>query len=314
MAALKPGDKIMGMDLDHGGHLSHGMRINISGRLFEVVSYGVRADDERMDMDEIRALALKEKPDMIVAGASAYAREIDFAAFGSIADEVGCPLLADIAHIAGLVAAGVHADPVPHAAYVTTTTHKTLRGPRSGMVLCRSDKAKKLDSAVFPGIQGGPLEHVVAAKAVAFHEALQPAFKDYAAKVVATARALAEKLMALGWRLVSDGTDNHLVLIDLRSRLPELTGKTGSTWLQQAGIICNMNKIPFDERTPMTTSGIRLGTPALTTRGVDAEQMHTVADWIDRVLTSGGEEATLEAVRGEVLEMCRAHPVPNQQG
>jgi glycine hydroxymethyltransferase len=311
MAALKPGAKIMGMNLDHGGHLSHGMRINVSGRLYNTVSYGVREDDERLDMDAVRQIALREKPDMLVCGASAYPRLIDFEAFGSIAREAGCPLLSDIAHIAGLVVGKVHPDPVPHSDFVTTTNHKTLRGPRGGIILCKADWAKKIDSAVFPGIQGGPLEHVIAAKAVAFAEAMQDGFADYARRIIENASVLAEALMESGWRLVSGGTDNHLLLIDLRSRFEDLTGHNAADWLAESGIICNWNKIPFDPRPPMHASGIRLGTPALTTRGMGSEQMRAVAGMIDEVLTSGGDEEVFRGVRDRVGALCRAFPIPN---
>jgi len=314
LAALKPGDKIMGMELAHGGHLSHGMRINASGVFYETVSYGVDADTERLDMDQVRQRVLAEKPDLLVAGASAYPRVIDFEAFGRIADEAGCPLLADIAHIAGLVVGGVHPTPVPYSTFVTTTNHKTLRGPRGGIILCTADWAKKIDSAVFPGLQGGPLEHVIAAKAVAFHEAMKPEFKDYAAAIVANAQALADEMTARGWRLVSGGTDNHLMLVDLRSRDEELTGHVAANWLAEAGIICNKNAIPFDPRKPFHASGVRLGTPALTTRGMGADEMRTIAGWIDRAITSEGDEAALAEVRGQVLELCRQFPIPNDDG
>ncbi len=311
LAALKPGQKIMGMNLAHGGHLSHGMSINLSGMAYRIVHYGVRQDTEMLDMDQVRELALKERPDMIVCGASAYPRIIDFKAFGEIAREVGCPMMADIAHIAGLVIGKVHPNPVPHADFVTTTNHKTLRGPRGGIILARAKWAKAVNSAVFPGIQGGPLMHVIAAKAVAFLEAMQPEFKTYTANIVVNAKTLAEALLARGWRLVSGGTDNHLLLVDLRSRLPELTGRTASTWLADAGLVCNWNVIPFDTRPPMESSGIRLGTPALTTRGMGMEQMKLIAGWIDQILTCGGGEQTIEAVHKQVLELCRRFPVPN---
>jgi len=312
LAALQPGDKIMGMRLDHGGHLSHGMNINISGMLYQVVGYGVREDTERVDMDEVRKIALAERPKLLIVGASAYPRTLDFAAFSAIAAEAGCEVLADIAHIAGLVAAGVHPDPVPHCAFVTSTTHKTLRGPRGGLILCRDEWAKKVDSAIFPGIQGGPLMQMIAAKAVAFGEALREEFKDYARKIIANAQSLAEALVEKEWRLVSGGTDNHLMLLDLRSRLPEVTGRDAAYWLADAGIVVNWNTIPFDPRPPRQASGLRLGTPALTTRGMGAEQMRQVAEWIDRVLASKGDKKTLNTVRGKVEELCRQFPLPGQ--
>ena len=311
LAAIKPGAKIMGMRLDQGGHLSHGLEINLSGMIYKTVGYGVRKDTEVLDMNQVRELARKERPDLIVCGASAYPRTLDFKAFGQIADEVGCPLLADIAHIAGLVVGGVHPSPVPHAAFVTTTTHKTLRGPRGAIILCRKDYARAVDRAVFPGIQGGPLLHVIAAKAVAFAEAMRPEFRAYCHKVVQNAQTLAGELANLGWRIISGGTDNHLLLVDLRPTLPELTGHAAATWLARAGIIANKNAIPFDTRPPFEASGVRLGTPSLTTRGMGPRQMKRVAGWIDKVLTSGGDEAKIRKVRGAVLELCGEFPVPN---
>jgi len=310
LAALEPGQKILGMSLAHGGHLSHGMRLNISGKFYEIASYGVREDTERMDMDQVRDVALAEKPDLIVVGASSYPRTIDFAAFAAIAEEVGCPLMADIAHIAGLIVAGEHPPAVPHAAFVTTTTHKTLRGPRGGLILCREAWRKKIDSAVFPGIQGGPIMQNIAAKAVCFHEALQPAFQQYARAVVANAKALAAALAEKGWRIVSGGTDNHLLLVDLRSRLPEVTGRQAALWLERAGMIVNWNAIPFDPRPPMQASGLRLGTPALTTRGLGEADMRQVAGWIDEVLSADGDEAKLARLREAVSELCRQNPTP----
>ncbi|MFA6133788.1 MAG: serine hydroxymethyltransferase [Phycisphaerae bacterium] len=313
LAALKPGQKIMGMRLDQGGHLSHGKDTNLSGICYKIASYGLRPETEMLDMDEVRKIALREKPDMLVVGASAYPRIIDFAAFSAIAKEVGCPMLSDIAHIAGLVVGGVHPDPTPVSDFVTTTTHKTLRGPRGAIILCRHHWARSVDRAIFPGIQGGPLVHVIAAKAVAFLEALQPEFKTYAANIVANARVLAEELMSRGWRLVSGGTDNHLMLVDLRSRSSELTGQTAATWLASAGIIANKNAIPFDPRPPMEASGVRLGTAALTTRGMTAPQMKQVAGWIDQVLLADGDEKVITKVRGDVGELCRLFPLPSQQ-
>jgi len=312
LAGIKPGDKILGMNLSHGGHLSHGKNVNLSGMIYNPVYYGVREDTEMLDMDEVRRIAKREQPAMIIAGASAYPRKIDFAAFGEIAREVGALLLSDIAHIAGLVATGDHPDPVPHSDFVTTTNHKTLRGPRGGIILCKAKWARNVDRAVFPGMQGGPMMHSIAAKAVAFHEAMQPEFKQYTAAILANARALAARLIEKGWRLVSGGTDNHLLLIDLRSKLPEMTGKQAATLLDSVGIVCNMNAIPFDPRGVMTTSGIRLGTPAVTTRGLDENHMIALADWIDQVLTTGGNDAAvLDGARGFVAETCKNHPVPN---
>ena len=310
-AALKPGQKLMGMDLAHGGHLSHGRDNNISGMSYRAVHYGVHRKTERLDMYMVRELALSQRPDILVCGASAYPRRIDFEAFGEIAREVGCPLLSDIAHIAGLVVAGVHPDPVPHSDFVTTTNHKTLRGPRGGIILCKRQWAEKIDAAVFPGIQGGPLMHVIAAKAVAFAEAMHPGFKDYTRRIIRNARTLAQELTARGWRLVTGGTDNHLMLVDLRSRQPGLTGHEAAIWLSEAHLIANKNAIPFDPRPPIQTSGIRLGTPAVTTRGLDTDEIKQIAAWVDRALNSGGDEETLARIRDEVIEICRQYPVPN---
>jgi glycine hydroxymethyltransferase len=311
LAALKPGDKIMGLNLAHGGHLSHGYEVNISGKFYSAVNYGVREDNERLDMDQIRQQALKERPQMLMVGASAYPRKIDFSAFGEIAREVGAVLVSDIAHIAGLVAAKEHPDPAPDSDFITTTTHKTLRGPRGGVVMCKQDWAKKLDSAVFPGIQGGPLVHVIAAKAVAFHEDMQPSFKQYVQKVIANAKALAAALDEKGWRLVSGGTDNHLLLVDLRSRFPEMTGKDAANWLAAANLVANKNTVPFETRSPFKASGIRFGTPGVTSRGLGEQEMKIIADWVERILTSEGDEELISAVREEVGEMCRQYPVPN---
>jgi len=313
VAALKPGMKIMGMRLDQGGHLSHGLPINLSGICYKSSHYGVRRDTEMLDLDEVRWLVLNEKPDLLVVGASAYPRTIDFAGFGEIAKEAKCLLLADIAHIAGLVVAGVHPDPVPYADFVTTTTHKTLRGPRGGIILCRAKYAKAIDSAIFPGLQGGPLVHSIAAKGVSFLEAMLPPFKQYATNIIANAKALAGELLSQGWRLVSGGTDNHLMLVDLRSRMPDLTGKVAANWLAEAGIIANKNSIPFDPRPPIDASGIRLGTPALTTRGMGTEQMKAIARWIDEVLTSKGDRFVLEKVQNQVRELCQQFPIPDQE-
>jgi glycine hydroxymethyltransferase len=311
MAALQPGDKIMGMRLDQGGHLSHGMKLNYSGRQYEIASYGVREDTEVIDYDQLREQAIKERPQMLVVGASAYPRVLDFETLGGIAREAGCLMLADIAHIAGLVAAGVHPSPAEHAEIITTTTHKTLRGPRGGVILGREAWKKKLDVAIFPGIQGGPLMHAIAAKAVAFGEAMTDDFRRYAQAIVDNARALADALTEAGWRLVSGGTDNHLMLVDLRSRNEELTGAEAAGWLESAGIIANKNNIPFDPRPPMKASGIRLGTPALTTRGMGPEQMKQTAAWIDQVLSSGGDEQVLSKVRQGVRDLCAQFPVPS---
>jgi glycine hydroxymethyltransferase len=310
VAAIKPGDKILSMRLDQGGHLSHGKETNLSGICYKTASYGLRKDTETLDMDEVRAIALRERPKMLVVGASAYPRIIDFAAFGAIAREVGCPMMSDIAHIAGLVVGGVHPDPVPHSDFVTATTHKTLRGPRGALILTRNTWGRAIDQAVFPGLQGGPLMHIIAAKAVAFHEAMQPSFRTYAAAIVANAKALAEALMELGWRLVSGGTDNHLMLIDLRSRDPKLTGSSAAAALAAAGIVANKNAIPFDPRPPAKASGVRLGTPALTTRGMGVAEMKQIARWIDKVLSCGGDKNVLQSVRGEVTELCERFPIP----
>ncbi|HOD82704.1 MAG: Serine hydroxymethyltransferase [Planctomycetes bacterium ADurb.Bin126] len=314
MACLKPGDKIMGMSLAHGGHLSHGMRLNISGMVYQAASYGVDEKTEQLDMDQVRQAVLKEKPTLLVVGASAYPRKIDFAAFGAIAQEAGCLMMSDIAHIAGLVVGKVHPDPVPHSDFVTTTNHKTLRGPRGGIILCREKWAKAVDAAVFPGIQGGPLEHVIAGKAVAFYEAMQPPFRHYAQRILDNAQTLARELMAKGWRLVSGGTDNHLMLLDLRSRQPDLTGHLAADWLASTGIIANWNSIPFDPRPPMRASGLRFGSPAVTTRGMGADEMKLIAGWIDKILLSQGESKPIDEVRGAVLELCRSFPIPARDG
>ena len=311
IAALRPGKKIMAMDLAHGGHLSHGKSINLSGMLYRVVYYGVRKDTERLDMDQIRDQARKERPDLLIAGASAYPREIDFQTFGAIADEVGALLLCDIAHIAGLVVAGAHGDPVPHSAFVTTTNHKTLRGPRGGIILCRKEWANAIDRAVFPGLQGGPLEHVIAAKAVALGEAMHPTFQDYARAIVVNAKTLAEGLLRRGWRLVSGGTDNHLMLVDLHSRMPDLNGQQAAGMLSAAGIVANANPIPFDPSSPANWSGVRLGTPAVTSRGLASAHMEQIAEWVDQVWSTRGDEEVAAKVHAGVMEMCRQHPVPN---
>ena len=306
-AFLEPGDKLLGMDLSHGGHLTHGSPVNFSGQLYDVVPYGVREEDGRVDMDAVADLARREKPAMIVAGASAYPRTLDFEGFAAIAREVEAMLLVDMAHIAGLVAAGVHPSPVPFADIVTTTTHKTLRGPRGGLILCREPHARAIDKSVFPGMQGGPLEHVIAAKAVALHEAQSPAFRRYAARIVENARALAEGLMHRGWNLVSDGTDTHLLLVDLRAT--DLSGKDAEEYLGHADITVNKNTVPGETRSPFVTSGIRIGTPALTTRGMREPEMQAIAGLIDRALRSRGDEAVLTAVRSEVHELASQFPL-----
>jgi glycine hydroxymethyltransferase len=307
-AVLKPGDKMLTMDLAHGGHLTHGHKVNFSGRFFEVIHYGVRKEDEQIDYELLAQLARQHKPRMITVGASAYPRIIDFARMAQIAQEVGAYLMADIAHIAGLVAAGLHPSPVPHADFVTTTTHKTLRGPRGGLIMCKAKYAKEIDSTVFPGVQGGPLEHVIAAKAVCLHEALQPAFKAYQQQILLNAKALAERLRQNGFRLVSGGTDNHLMLIDVGAR--GLTGKDCQEALDRAGITVNKNAIPFDTRPPFQASGIRLGTPAVTTRGMKEAEMITIADMITEVLQNINALDTAAKVRQRVLELTARFPLP----
>jgi glycine hydroxymethyltransferase len=307
VACLKPGDTIMGMDLSHGGHLSHGHPLNFSGLYYKIVPYGVRKEDERIDMEALRAKALESRPKLIICGASAYPRTIDFAALKAIADEVGALLMADIAHIAGLVVTGLHPSPVPHADFVTTTTHKTLRGPRGGLAMCKTGLAKDLDRAVFPGIQGGPLMHVIAAKAVSFHEALQPEFKTYQKNVVANAAVLAKTIADEGFRIVSGGTDNHLILIDVFSR--GLTGKVAEKTLEHAGITVNKNTIPFDPNPPMTASGVRVGTPALTTRGMGTKEMEEIGRLIGKALKSSDNETTIAEVRKSVEVLCARFPL-----
>ncbi len=304
---LKPGDTILSMNLSHGGHLTHGSPVNFSGKFFQVVPYGVRESDQRIDYDEIAHLARQHRPKMIVAGHSAYPRQIDAEPFRKIADEVGALLMVDIAHFAGLVVAGVHPSPVPYADLVTTTTHKTLRGPRGGMIMCRQDLAKSVNSSVFPGNQGGPLMHVIAAKAVAFKEAATPEFKAYQQQIVTNAKALADGLSRRGFRLVSGGTDNHLMLLDLRET--ELTGKVAQETLDQARITVNKNAIPFDTRSPFVTSGVRIGTPAVTSRGMKEAEMDQIADLIFRALQLIGDERALAAIGAEVRDLCRQFPV-----
>jgi glycine hydroxymethyltransferase len=307
MTVAKPGDTILGLNLSHGGHLTHGHPLNFSGRYFRVVAYGVRKEDERIDYDALAALAAEHRPKVIVVGASAYPRIIDFPAVRRAADACGAVVMADIAHIAGMVAVGLHPSPVPHAEFVTTTTHKTLRGPRGGLVLCQEKWAKELDKLLFPGVQGGPLMHVIAAKAVAFQEALAPEFKAYQAQILANAKALAATLSDEGWRLVSGGTDNHLMLIDVFAR--GITGKVAEAALDRAGITVNKNTIPFDTNSPMVASGIRLGTPALTTRGMREPEMETVGRLISRALQHVGDEPELSAVRREVSTLCERFPL-----
>jgi len=304
-AALKPGDTVLSMNLAHGGHLSHGSPVNISGKYYNIVPYGVRKDTKTIDYEEIRQLALECKPKLILAGASAYPRTIDFAKFAEIAKEVGAYFMVDMAHIAGLVAAGEHPSPVPYADFVTTTTHKTLRGPRGGLILCKAEHAKMINSAVFPGIQGGPLMHVIAAKAVCFKEALSPEFKAYQAQVVKNAKALAEGLMAKGFDVISGGTDNHLMLIDLTSK--GVTGKEAEHMLDEVRITVNKNSIPFETASPFITSGIRLGTPASTTRGMNEEDMKEIAELI--FLTLDNFEANKETVKARVAALCSKYPI-----
>jgi glycine hydroxymethyltransferase len=312
MALMDPGDTVLSLPIKSGGHLSHGLKVNFSGTFYRIVDYDLDPQTERLDYDRIEALAKEHRPKTIICGYSAYSRTIDFARFRSIADGVGAFLLADIAHIAGLCAAGVHPSPFPHAHVVTTTTHKTLRGPRGGLALSNDEEiAKRIDRKVFPGSQGGPLMHVIAAKAVAFGEALRPEFRDYCERVVANARALAAALAARGYRLCSGGTDNHLMLVDLRARDAALTGADAERWLEAAGMIVNKNGIPNDPRPPMVTSGLRLGTPALTTRGLGEGEMAQVAEWLDRVLAGRGDEATSRAVRAEIRAFCGGFPLPH---
>ncbi|MEE3001469.1 MAG: serine hydroxymethyltransferase [Planctomycetota bacterium] len=310
MAMCKPGDRILSLPIKSGGHLSHGLKPNFSGTFYDIVDYDLDPETELLDYDEIRRIAIETKPRMIICGYSAYPRTIDFAAFRSIADEVDAVLMADIAHIAGLVAAGVHSSPFPHAHVVTTTTHKTLRGPRGGMILTDDEEiAKLIDRKVFPGSQGGPLMHVIAAKAIAFGEALEPSFETYARNVVTNAEAMATALVEKGYRLCSGGTDNHLVLVDLQPRDAELTGADAERWLETAGIITNKNGIPNDPRPPMVTSGLRLGTAAVTTRGLDAGAMVEVVELLDRVMGSQGDESECHAVGDSVRSICERFPL-----
>jgi len=308
LSAIEPGDTVLGLDLAHGGHLTHGMKLNISGKLYHFLSYGVTADTHRIDFDQVARLAREHKPKLIVAGASAYPREIPHDRFAQIARDCGAKLFVDMAHYAGLVAAGLHNSPVPVADYVTTTTHKTLRGPRAGLVLCKAEYAKDIDRNLFPGIQGGPLMHVVAGKAVCFGEALRPEFKEYARQIIANAQTLAETLTAGGLALVSGGTENHLMLADVTTL--GIGGKVAEEALGRAGITVNKNMIPFDQRKPMDPSGVRIGTPALTTRGMGTEEMRRIGVWIVEALKSPEDEAVSRRLRGEVSSLCESFPVP----
>ena len=306
-ALLEPGDTIMGMNLSHGGHLTHGSPVNVSGKYFNIIPYGVDAETGRIDYDEMRKIAQEHKPKMIIGGGSAYSRQIDFKTMADIAHEVGAIFMVDMAHFAGLVAAGLHPNPVEYADIVTTTTHKTLRGPRGGMIMCKEEYAKAIDKSIFPGIQGGPLMHVIAAKAVAFGEALQPEFKEYAKQVIVNAQTLAETLQREGFTIVSGGTDTHVLLVDLRT--VGLTGKVAEHVLDEVGITCNKNTIPFDLESPFVTSGIRLGTPALTTRGLNAEDMKEIASIISLVLKQPEDTAVLEEAKQRVAALCEKYPM-----
>jgi glycine hydroxymethyltransferase len=307
-AMLKHGDTIMSMDLSHGGHLSHGSPVNFSGKLFNIVPYGVSKETKTIDYDSLMGIAKKHKPKLIVSGASAYPRELDFKCFREIADGVGALLVADIAHIAGLVVAKIHCDPVPYADFVTTTTHKTLRGPRGGMIMCREEYAKEIDKSVFPGIQGGPLMHVIAAKAVAFKEAMSRDFIDYQTQIVKNAKKIANELAIRGNELVSGGTDNHLMLVDLTPQ--NITGKDAEAKLGEAGIILNKNTIPFETRSPFITSGIRIGTPAATTRGMKEKEMVNIADAIDVTIKNMNDASRIKEVKRDILELCNQFPIP----
>jgi len=310
-ATVKPGDTVLGMNLAHGGHLTHGHPLNFSGKLYNIVPYGVRKDDERIDYEELERLAHEHKPAMIMVGASAYPRVIDFARIGVVAKAVGAVMVVDMAHIAGLVAVGVHPSPVPHADFVTSTTHKTLRGPRAGLVLCREQYAKDLDKALFPGVQGGPLMHIIAAKAVCFKEAMEPSFLAYQQQILANAQALAHSLTSHGYRLVSGGTDNHLMLVDVFSK--GVTGKVAEAALGKAGITVNKNAIPFDQNPPMVASGIRVGTPALTTRGMREAEMERIGALMARVLAAPDDDGAIGMVKVEVEQLCRRFPLYDSQ-
>ena len=307
-AALKPGDKVLGMDLAHGGHLTHGSAVSFSGKLYNFISYGVRQDTEQIDMEEVEEIALEHRPKMIIAGASAYPRHIDFEGFRRIADKVDALFMVDMAHIAGLIAGGAHPSPVPYADFVTSTTHKTMRGPRGGLILAKEKWASLLNSNIFPGIQGGPMVHTIAAKAVSFKEAMTSEFKDYQHQVVENAKVLADNLVSKGYRLVSGGTDNHLMLIDLTNK--NITGKEAEELLGEAGITVNKNAIPFDRKSRFVTSGIRIGTPLVTTRGLQAKDMEYVAGFIDRVIQHRNEE-TIKSVRQDIMELCQKYPLSN---
>lgn len=306
-AFIKPGDPILAMNLAQGGHLTHGSPVNFSGQLYRVIPYGVRQDTEQIDYDELARLAREHRPRIVVSGATAYSRIFDFPRIREICDEVGAIMMVDMAHFAGLVAGKAHPDPVPYADVVTSTTHKTLRGPRGGLILCRGQHAQQIDKAVFPGTQGGPLMHVIAAKAVCFKEALSPQFRAYAARIVENARALAAEFVRRGYHVVSGGTDNHLILLDVRTK--GLTGRKAEQALGEAHIVVNRNMIPFDPEKPMTTSGVRIGTPAMTTRGMGPQEMRTIAAWIDAVLSAPGDAATAERIRGQVRELCASFPI-----
>jgi len=306
MSVLKPGDTVLGMNLTHGGHLTHGSPVNFSGLLYNIISYGVRRDNQRIDMDNVMELAKAHRPKLIVIGASAYPRIIDFHAFRAVADEIGATIMVDIAHIAGLVVAGLHPSPIDVAEFVTTTTHKTLRGPRSGMIMCREEFAKAVDKMIFPGIQGGPLMHVIAAKAVAFKEALEPSFKEYQKQIVANAKVLSEELMKRGYDLVSGGTDNHLMLMDLTKK--DITGKEAEDALVKAGITVNKNTVPFETRSPFVTSGIRIGTPAATTKGMKEPEMRIIAELIDKAIKNRTDESKLSAIKNDVRDLCARFP------
>lgn len=311
-ATLKPGSKILGMDLSHGGHLTHGFSKNFSGRTYEVVMYGVNRETGYIDYDALRDIAKRERPELIIAGASAYSRILDFPKFREIADEIGALLMADIAHIAGLVAAGVHPSPVPYAHFVTTTTHKTLRGPRGGMILCKAEYAKKIDSLVFPGIQGGPLMHIIAAKAVAFKEVMTEEFKECQRQTVLNAKAMAKELQDRGYTIVSGGTDNHLFLVDLRNK--DIDGKMAECLLEKAGIILNRNTIPFDDKGANQPSGIRIGSPTISSRGMKEPEARKITEWIDIILTSSEDHTMLKKIKKEVHDLCKAFPIPNTKG
>ena len=312
LSVLQPGDTVLGMNLTAGGHLTHGHPLNFSGTLYRFVDYGVTKDSETIDYEEVRRVALKEQPKLIVAGASAYPRVIDFAKFREIADEVGAYFMVDMAHIAGLVAAGEHPSPVPYADFVTTTTHKTLRGPRGGLILCKKEHAALLDKKVFPGMQGGPLMHIIAAKAVCLQEAMQPEFKEYAKQIIANCAVMSNTLKEEGFRIVSGGTDNHLILVDVKSSL-NMSGKLAEKLLDEAGITCNKNTVPFETEKPFVTSGIRLGTAAMTTRGFKENEFRQVALWISRVLKNAEDEAVREEVRKEVRALTVQFPLPNEK-